>query len=42
MGDEIQTVNIEDSFKTLVEEGKEIDAVIYLREEKTGLDSQAW
>lgn len=37
MGDEIQTVNIEDSFKTLVEEGKEIDAVIYLREEKIGV-----
>lgn len=37
MGDEIKIVNVEDSFKTLDEEGKEMDAIIYLREKKVGV-----
>lgn len=30
-------MNVEDSFKTLDEEGKEMDTIIYLREKKIGV-----
>lgn len=37
MGGEIKIMNVEDSFRTLDEEGKETVAIIYLREKKIGV-----
>lgn len=37
MGGEIKIMNVEDSFRTLDEEGKEMVAIIYLREKKIGV-----
>lgn len=37
MGGEIKIVTVENSFKTLDEEGKELNAIIYLREKNIGV-----